>query len=57
MAVRSGQTLAVNPGSCGEARDAARRLTFAELDCASGIATIFEIKHGLPPERVAQAEF
>jgi putative phosphoesterase len=57
MAVRVNSTLVVNPGSCGEARDAAQRLTFAELDGGAGAASVFLVKHGLEPECVLQAEF
>ncbi|HEY1295678.1 MAG TPA: metallophosphoesterase family protein [Chloroflexota bacterium] len=57
MAVRVLDTLVVNPGSCGEARDAAQRLTFATLDGASGVASVFLVRPGLEPERVLDAEF
>jgi putative phosphoesterase len=57
MAVRAQGTLVVNPGSCGEARDAERRLTFALLDGTSGVASVFVVKHGQEPERLLQAEF
>jgi putative phosphoesterase len=57
MAVRVVDTLVVNPGSCGEARDAARRLTFAKLDGASGVASVFVVKHGTEPERLMEASF
>jgi len=57
MAVRAQDTLVVNPGSCGEARDAAQRLTFARLDGASGTASVYIVKHGLEPEPLLEAEF
>jgi putative phosphoesterase len=57
MAVRAQDTLVVNPGSCGEARDAAQQLTFARLDGDSGTASVFIVKHGLEPERLLEAEF
>jgi putative phosphoesterase len=57
MAVRVGRTLALNPGSCGEGRDQARRLTYAELDFSASVATVFEIKHGEQPEAVLRADF
>jgi predicted phosphodiesterase len=57
MAVRVQDTLVVNPGSCGEARDAAQRLTFAELDGASGVASVYLVQHGAEPRRLLQAEF
>jgi predicted phosphodiesterase len=57
MAVRAQETLVVNPGSCGEARDAAQRLTFARLDGAAGTASVFIVRHGVEPERVLEAEF
>ncbi len=56
MSRRLGHTLAVNPGSCGEARDSLRRLSFAELDFTVGVATIQEIRQGMPPAPMAQAE-
>jgi len=57
MAVRVQDTLVVNPGSCGEARDAARRLTFARLDGSSGVATVYIVRPGQEPERLLQADF
>ena len=57
MAVRAQETLVVNPGSCGEARDAAQRLTFARLDGGTGTASVFIVKHGVEPERVLEADF
>ncbi|HLY64812.1 MAG TPA: metallophosphoesterase family protein [Chloroflexota bacterium] len=57
MLLRAGGKLLLNPGSCGEARDAARRLSFAELDFAAGKATVYEIRHGSPPEPMLIEEF
>jgi putative phosphoesterase len=57
MAVRVEDTLVVNPGSCGEARDAAGRLTFARLDGASGLVSVFIVKDGRAPEQFLQKEF
>jgi putative phosphoesterase len=57
MAVHVGDKLALNPGSCGEARDFARRLTFAELDFSACVASIYQIHHGAPAQLVCQAEF
>jgi predicted phosphodiesterase len=57
MALHVGDTLVLNPGSCGEPRDAARRLTFAELDFSAGVASIYQIHHGQAAERVCVAEF
>jgi putative phosphoesterase len=56
MSRRLGHTLVVNPGSCGEARDSLRRLSFAEIDFRVGIVTVQEIRHGMSPERIVQAE-
>ncbi len=56
MGVRLDGPLALNPGSCGEARDRARRLSFAELDFGAGVATVYEVRHGSPPEVMLQAE-
>jgi putative phosphoesterase len=57
MAVRVQTTLVVNPGTCGEARDAAQRLTFARLDGAAGVASVYVVQPGLEPESLLQAEF
>jgi putative phosphoesterase len=57
MALRMGDKLVLNPGSCGEARDAGRRLTFAELDFSAGIASIYQIHAGRLAEQVCRAEF
>lgn len=57
MLVRDGGTLMLNPGSCGEGRDAARRLSFAELDFAAGLATVYEIRRGGPPSVMLRAAF
>ncbi|MBV9325585.1 MAG: metallophosphoesterase family protein [Chloroflexi bacterium] len=57
MTVRTEGTLVINPGSCGEARDAAQRLTFARLDAAAGVASVFLVRPGLEPERLLQADF
>jgi putative phosphoesterase len=57
MALRLGRTLALNPGSCGEGRDEQRRLTYAELDFSAGVATVFQVKHGLQPEPLLRADF
>ena len=50
MATRLGDMLVLNPGSCGEARDQAHRLTFAELDFAAGVASVYEVRKGAPPK-------
>jgi putative phosphoesterase len=57
MAIHVGDKLALNPGSCGEPRDAARRLTFAELDFSAGVASIYQIHHAAPAELMCQAQF
>src|SRR5579859_2007423 len=57
MAVRVQDTLVVNPGSCGEARAASPQLTYARLDSAAGLASIFIVKPGLEPEPLLQTEF
>jgi putative phosphoesterase len=57
MAVRHEQTLVLNPGSSGEARDSAGRLTFATLDGVSGVASVYVVRQGLEPELLLQAEF
>jgi putative phosphoesterase len=57
MAVRQEGTLILNPGTCGEARDRAGRMSFAILDGVSGVATVYLIRPGQQPERLLQAEF
>jgi putative phosphoesterase len=57
MAVRIQRTLVLNPGSCGEARDRANNLSFAELDGATGTASIFAIQRGMEPERLLSTDF
>jgi predicted phosphodiesterase len=56
MLARTRSVLALNPGSCGEARDQARHLSYAQLDLAAGAATIFEIRPGLAPQVLAYAD-
>ena len=57
MSIRLGRVLVLNPGSCGEARNPAGHLTFAELDFGAGTARTLRIQHGLEPKQVAVAEF
>lgn len=57
MGVRVENTLVVNPGTCGEARDAAQRLSFARLDGAAGEASVFLVQPGAPPEPLLRTEF
>jgi len=45
-----GNKLVVNPGSCGDARGANNRLTYAELDFDRGIARVLAIRYGAAPE-------
>jgi putative phosphoesterase len=56
MGMRLNGLLALNPGSCGEARDRAGRLSFAELDFAAGSATVFQIRTGSLPEAMLTME-
>ena len=56
MLARVGDKLVVNPGSCGDARGAQNRLTFAELDFARGVASVFGIRYGGAPELMIEAE-
>jgi putative phosphoesterase len=56
MSLRAGSVLALNPGSCGEARDAQGRLSYAEVDFARGLATAYQIRHGLGPEAMLNTE-
>jgi putative phosphoesterase len=55
MAVRLGNKLVLNPGSCGEPRDRLGRLSFGELDFDAGVATVYEIRNGSPPAVMLQA--
>src|SRR5579883_733182 len=48
--------LVLNPGSAGEARDRARRLSYAELDFSAGRATVWEIRNGAAPEQMLAAD-
>jgi putative phosphoesterase len=57
MLVRNRGTLMLNPGSCGEGRDASRRLTFAELDFGAGCATVTEIRQGSKAQPILRQEF
>ncbi|MBV9579516.1 MAG: metallophosphoesterase family protein [Chloroflexi bacterium] len=57
MTVRVAETLVVNPGSCGEARDAVHGLTFAKLDGAAGVASVYQVRQGQEPVRILHAEF
>lgn len=56
MLVRDNGTLMLNPGSCGEGRDSARRLTFAELDFGAGCASVYEIRKGSETELLRRQE-
>jgi putative phosphoesterase len=57
MLARVGDKLVINPGSCGDARGAEARLTFAELDFDRGIASVYGIRYGAAPKLVIEAEF
>jgi putative phosphoesterase len=57
MSVPVNGTLVLNPGTCGESRDAAIGLTYAELDFGRGLARTFEIRAGGPPVQILGAEF
>jgi putative phosphoesterase len=50
LSLRLYTLLVLNPGSCGEARDAEHRLSFAELDFTHGLATTYQIRPGQSPE-------
>lgn len=54
MLARVADKLVINPGSCGDARGANDRLTFAKLDFSDGVATVYGICHGEQPERLLQ---
>jgi putative phosphoesterase len=55
MLARVGEKLVVNPGSCGDARGAQDRLTFAELDFDRGVASVYGIRYGAGPELMIEA--
>jgi putative phosphoesterase len=57
MSLRLGSVLVVNPGSCGEARDRAIGLSFAELDFAAGRVTTYQVRPGAAAEPVISVEF
>ena len=54
MLARVGHKLVVNPGSCGDARGAQDKLTFAELDFGRGVARVLAIRYGAPPEQLIE---
>jgi len=56
MLARAGTKLVINPGSCGDARGANDRLTFAELDFEEGIASVYGIRFGDRPDRLLAVE-
>ncbi len=56
MLARVGGKLVVNPGSCGDARGANDRLTFAELDFELSTACVYGIRYGATPERLIEAD-
>jgi predicted phosphodiesterase len=47
MAIKVGTMTVLNPGSCGEGRDRAQRLSYAELDFSAGVATVYEMQPGV----------
>ena len=57
MLTRVAGKLVINPGSCGDARGANDRLTFAELDFDDGTATVFGICEGRQPDRLLELQF
>ena len=56
MAVRQGDSALLNPGSCGEARDRQRRLSYGLLDFDAGVGAVYQIHPGLAPELIVQVE-
>lgn len=56
MLARVGEKLVVNPGSCGDARGAQDRLTFAELDFERGVACVYGIRYGATPDLMIEVE-
>lgn len=57
MLAQAGDTLVINPGSCGDARGAVDRLTFAAIDFDQCVATVFGVREGEAPDRLLQREF
>lgn len=57
MNIRIGSMLVVNPGSCGEARDRAIGLSFAELDFSAGKVTTYQVRPGAAAEPVLSLAF
>jgi putative phosphoesterase len=56
MLAQSGDKLVINPGSCGDARGAQDRLTFAKVDFDGRLATIYGVREGEAPDRLMQRE-
>ena len=56
MLARAGGKLVINPGSCGDARGAQGRLTFAELDFERGVASVYGVRYGATPDLMIEAE-
>ncbi len=54
-AQRLGGLSIINPGSCGEARDREGRLSYAELDFAASVATVWQVCHGMAPAVICTA--
>jgi putative phosphoesterase len=54
MLAETGDKLVINPGSCGDARGAQDRLSFARIDFDDGVATVFGVREGERPDRLIE---
>ena len=54
MLAEVGNKLVINPGSCGDARGASNRLSFARIDFDDRMATVFGVRHGDVPDRLIE---
>jgi putative phosphoesterase len=57
MLAETGSQLVINPGSCGDARGAQSRLTFAKIDFDERVATVLGVREGQPPDRLLERSF
>jgi putative phosphoesterase len=56
MLAESGGKLIINPGSCGDARGAPDRLSFARIDFDEAVATVFGVREGKPPDTLIERQ-
>ena len=51
-----GDKLAINPGSCGDARGANDCLTFGKINFDVRVATVYGVREGEAPDRLLEGE-